>query len=237
MEKNYESLIFDYKKRQEMRNHPVFINIKEIWEKGLYDSPQKVGCLNYLLKQVHENKIENNPNAIVKLNEWIRFYFDSGKKRLNEPDTYQSKQYFGRTLEELYSLSLELQKDINSRGYNINEQAALNIVYIKIIDDTFNEYVRCFNTIFKLQNAYPEFTFVLTKPLESIEYGIDVLVKSGNSIISAIKVCRRPMIKIKEENEKSFKQKHDVFKMIYNVDTIFIYSSINGCIEGNLPTF
>lgn len=232
-----ESLIFDYNKRKQMRDHPVFIQIKDIWENGLYCTSQKTGCLNYLMKQVHENKTADNQNAIVKQAEWIQFYFDSGKKRKTEEETYQNKQYYGRTLEELYELALEFQKEVNNSGYNINEQAALNIVYIKVIDDTYNEYMRCFNVIFKLKKFYPEFTYVLAKPLEATEYGIDVIVKSGNQFISSLRILPRSAIKRKEEVEKSYKQQHEIFKMIYNIDTLFVYSSIEGYICGQIPSF
>lgn len=232
-----ESLIFNYEKRQAMRNHPAFFKIKDIWNNGLYDTAQKTGCLNYLMKQVHENKALENPNAIVKQYEWIQFYFDSGKKRKQLEQTYQTEKYYGRTLEELYDLALEFREEVNNAGLqiNINEQAALNIVYIKVIDDTFNEYMRCFNIIFKMKKVYPDFDFFISQPLESIEYGVDVIIKSGNTPVAALKILPRSEIKRKEEVESSFKQKHATFKMIYDIDTFFVYSSVQGYIQGELP--
>lgn len=232
-----ESLIFDYNKRKQMRDHPVFVQIKDIWQRGAYSASEKTGCLNYLMKQIHENKTIDNEDAIVKQMEWIQFYFDSGKKRKTEEETFQNKQYYGRTLEELYEIALELKRDVNNVGYNINEQAALNIVYIKVIDDTYNEYMRCFNVIFKLKNVYPEFTFSLAKPLEATEYGVDVIVKAGNKMISSLRILPILAIKRKDEEENKYKQQHEIFKMIYNIDTLFVYSSIEGNISGSLPSF
>jgi hypothetical protein len=228
MEKDLESMIFDYKKRQAMRNHPVFIEVKKQWD---FDS-KDTGNLDYLMKQVHENKVSEDENAIVKQYEWIKFYFSSGLKRKQEEETYQTQQYFGRTLEELYNLSLILLKKVNDSGFNINEQAALNIVYIKVIDDTYNEYMRCFNVIFQMQKQYPEFTFELMKPLESIEYGLDIFVKSANTPVCAIKVLSRSEI---DKDKSLYNQKHEVFKMIYAIDTYFIHSSVSGEITGELP--
>lgn len=238
MEKDLQSLIFNYKKRQAMRDHPIFQKIKDIWDDGLYCTSSKTGCLNYLMKQIHENKTIENSNAIVKQTEWIDFYFNSGKKRkIDNENTYQSTQYYGRTIEELYELALLFRDDVNKKGFNINEQAALNIVIIKVIDDTFNDYMRTCNIIFKLKNLYPEFSYEISKPLESVEYGIDIIIKAGNQLTSAIKTLPRSALKKKEEIELFYKPKHETFKMIYNIDTSIVYSSINGFIIGDIPSF
>lgn len=238
MEKDIQSLIFNYKKRQAMRNHPIFQKIKEIWDNSPYNDTSRTGCLNYLIKQIHENKVMDNPNAVVKQYEWIDFYFNSGKKRKQENEnTYQSNQYYGRTIEEIYEIAVLLKKDINEKGFNITEQAALNILIIKIIDDTFNDYMRICNIIFKLKKLYPEFSFEVAKPLESIEYAIDIMVKSGNQLISSIKTLPRSALKRKEEIENYYKQNHETFKMIYDVNTLIVYSSIEGFIVGDIPSF
>ena len=235
MNKDLESLLFDYNKRQEMKNHPIFIQIREIWEKEEFSSPQKIGNLNYLIKQLHENKSINNKEVIVQQKDWINFYFNSGKKRKTEAEVYQSNVYYGRTIEELYDIAMELQKVAIEKGFKINEQAAFNIVYIKIIDDTFSDYMRCYRVIFRMKERYPEISCEMAKPLESNEYGVDIIIKLQNKLIGAIKVFPRGAIKKKEEIEKNFTQKHYIFKSIYEIDTYFVYSSTSGYIAGDLP--
>jgi len=235
MEKNFDNLLFDYNKRQDMKQHPTFIKMKDIWDNNDFSSSERTGCLNYLIKQLHETKSINNPDAIIQQREWIDYYFNSGKKRKTEIEIYQSNIYYGRTMEELYDIAMELKDKATENGYTISEQAAFNIVYIKIIDDTFSDYMRCYRVIFRMKQYYPEFTYSIAKPLEANEYGIDVMMKLNNNLIGAIKVLSRSAIKKKDEIEKTFKQKHETFKMIYEVETYFVYSSVSGYIAGELP--
>lgn len=226
MDKYFKSLIFDYQKRRQMQEHPVFKRI------NITLTSEQTGNLIYLMRQIHENVVQKNPKSVVRLNDWINFYFSSGEKRKTVDNNYQSKQYYGRTEEELMEMSEQLMKNVNSKGNSINLQAAANIIYIEIIDKPYMEYMRCCNAIFRLKQINPNMEFELSKALDTTEYGVDILAKLNNKLVGAIKVVDKSNF-----NDKIYKQKHSVFSMIWGVNVEFLECSVNGNISGKIPSF
>lgn len=224
MEK-YMELIFDYQKRKKMQSHPVFMDIYQEYKL----EEEKYGNTKYLLRQAHENL---SGNGVVKLDDWIMYYFNSGQKRKSIGNTIQANKYCGRTEEELLSLSRQLLDDINNKKkHKITLQAAANIVFIKIIDEAYENYMRSCNVMFRLAQANTGIQFSLTSPLDAETYDVDIMAK-GVSGITGISV-----VPIDFTDISVYQQKHDIFKMIWGHDVLFIYADINGKTRHPIPVF
>ena len=99
--------------------------------------------------------------------------------------------------------------------------------HIKVIDETYWEYMRCFNVIFAMRKIYPDLTFYLAEPMEASEYDVDIKVKDWHKIIAGIKVSDI----LCESKGK------DIFHAIYSANIITIISPIQGEIKNPLPIF
>lgn len=225
-----KEMIYDYQKRKNMRQHPVF---KQIMSKYSF-SIEQTGNLKYLLRQAHENTTRTDVKAVVRLGDWINFYFSSGQKRKTVEDTFQSKQYYGRTEDELMFMAEEFFKKATMDGFNITMQAAANVIYINIIDLPYEDYMRCCNIVFQLRRRNPDMEFSLTSPLNIENYDVDVIAKRKD-FMSGITIL--PTEQYSTGVELSYAQKHEIFNMIYGCKVIFIYSEVNGKIVGNFPEF
>lgn len=226
----YRDMIYDYKKRQDMRQHSVF---KQIMSKYSLHNEQ-IGNSRYLLRQAHENITRDNKTAVVRLADWVQFYFMSGEKRKSIEDSYQARQYYGRTEEELESLSEDFYERLLNDGFQLTKQAAANIVYIMTIDYPYDDYMRCCNVVFQLRRKNQDMEFILTSPLDMENYGVDVMAKK-EKLVNGITIL--PDKYFGKGKESSFKQQHEIFNMIWECSVIFIYAAVNGKITGELPQF
>ena len=52
-----EKRMYPFEKREKMRSHPTYKEIEIPWENGLYLTTQKVGSVNYLIKEAHKKAI------------------------------------------------------------------------------------------------------------------------------------------------------------------------------------
>lgn len=236
------AMMFNYNKRKLMKEQPGFHRVKECWDNGMYTNSQKVGSLAFIMKKAHSEKIKENPNGVVQQTEWTNYYLESGKQRktiLDEGSNneYQTNQYYGRTLDELYELAMQFHKDLKENyKIEITEQAALNIVVIKVIDDTFFDYMRMMSVLFKLKARHQNAKLEIAEPLLANEYGIDIVSLDENGDIKeAIKIYPESAYKNKEEKIKEHKDKYSIFQSLYDVEIQYIFSSAQGFIKGDFP--
>jgi len=227
---NFFDMIFDYEKRRKMREHPIFKKASEMFPL----TGDNIGNSHYMLLQAHYNATRDNNLTVVKMGDWVKYYFASGKKRDLSDNSYQSKQYFGRTEDELMLLSEKFMAKANKEGFNIAIQGAANIIYIKAIDEPYDSYMRCCNIMFRLRTKHPDMNFQLTTPLDNESYSVDIMAKKGNA---AKGITVLPLDKFGADKETEYKQKHEIFKTIWGYDVLFIYSDINGKTAAPLPEF
>lgn len=218
--------IYPFERRRELVKHPSFSQVEEIWQE--LNTVENTGNLDYLLKQAISEK-----EGMLKLSDWISYYFDSGIKRSLGEKTPQDDIYCGRTLEELYELSKQLKEATCKKGLALHGKGALNIVYTEVIDRPFEQYVRVYRSIPILQNHYPAFVFEHASPYDSMNYAVDLIVKNNDVMVAAIQV--RPFEKINSEAKKEMqKEKHELFKMLYDVPVKDMAVDMKGVIR-NMP--
>lgn len=241
-----EKRMYPFEKREKMRSHPTYKEIEIPWEDGLYLTTQKVGSVNYLIKEAHKKAIIKGFDMLSRPN-WAKYYLNTGKIRLEKKeeqisdDYYKINKYYGRTLEDLLEIARNFHKDCTS-NYNIKMslQAALNIVYMKVVDDTYTDYLRDVNTILNLKQKLPQYNFELADGLTYDNNAIDVFVYLKENIVGGIQILPE---NIKKQNQKNPKikteteQKHDLFEMVYGIKPQIIYASSSGFIKGQLPEF
>lgn len=246
MSSEIEKYMFPFEKREQMRKHEIYKSLEEPWNNGLYSTSQKVGSLSYLIREAHQKIKAKGFDSLSRAN-WAKYYINTGKMRNSKKeeqsssDYYKLNQYYGRTLDDLLVIAKEFYKDCKE-NYNIkiSPVAALNVVYMKIVDDTYTSYQRDINTILNLKSKFKDYSFELTNGLDFDNYAVDIIVKKDDDIVGAIQVLpesakkhENKQINIKTETE----QKHELFEMVYGIKPQKLYSSSTGYIKGSLPEF
>ena len=241
-----EKYMYSYEKREKMRTHPTYEAIKEPWDNGLYSTAQKVGSLSYLIRDAHQ-KIQSRGFENLSRANWAKYYFNTGKMRLVKKeeqasdDYYKINKYYGRTLDDLLEIAKNFYKDCtNTYGIKMTPQAALNIVYMKVVDDTYTEYQRNINTILNLKSKLPEYTFELTDGLTYDNNAVDVIVSLKGEIVGGLQILPESAKKNEQKTTKmksEIDQKHDLFEMMYGVKPQKIYASSSGYMKNPIPDF
>lgn len=241
-----EKRMYPFEKREKMRNHPTYKEIEEPWENGLYLTTQKVGSVNYLIKEAHQKVIIKGFDMLSRPN-WAKYYLNTGKIRIEKKeeqisdDYYKINKYYGRTLEDLLEIARNFHKDcIENYNIKMSLQAALNVVYMKVVDDTYTDYLRDINTILNLKSKLSNYRFELADGLTYDNNAIDIFVYSNEDIIGGLQVLPENMKKQEQKNSKiktETDQKHDLFEMVYGIRPQIIYASSSGYIKSQLPEF
>ena len=220
-----EKRMYPFEKREKMRSHPTYKEIEIPWENGLYLTTQKVGSVNYLIKEAHKKAIIKGFDMLSRPN-WAKYYLNTGKTRLEKKEEQISDDYYNDC--------------VNNYNIKMSLQAALNIVYMKVVDDTYTDYLRDVNTILNLKQKLPQYNFELADGLNYDNNAIDVFVYLKENIVGGIQILPE---NIKKQNQKNPKikteteQKHDLFEMVYGIKPQIIYASSSGFIKGQLPEF
>lgn len=239
--------IYDYEKRQNMSKVPFFEKTLVVWEKGKYFTTNKVGDTSYIIRKAHERKEETEPGAILTIEEWEKHYFSTGAVRKElmlknkNANMYQYDQYYGRTMDEIVDIAKAFYFDLTeNNGLKLNQTAALNIVYIKIIDDAYRDYMRSINIIKKFQMQYPSHKFYLSDALTKVEQAVDIEVINPNgSLIRAFQTLPESFASNSEkiiQRREQFNQQHEAYEDINQVHVDYIYASSTGYIKGQLPS-
>lgn len=241
-----EKRMYPFEKREKMRNHPTYKEIEEPWENGLYLTTQKVGSVNYLIKEAHQKVIIKGFDMLSRPN-WAKYYLNTGKIRIEKKeeqisdDYYKINKYYGRTLEDLLEIARNFHKDcVENYNIKMSLQAALNVVYMKVVDDTYTDYLRDINTILNLKSKLSNYRFELADGLTYDNNAIDIFVYSNEDIIGGLQVLPENMKKQEQKNSKiktETDQKHDLFEMVYGIRPQIIYASSSGYIKSQLPEF
>lgn len=237
--------MFNYNKRLQMKQVPLYKKIQMIWTFENYSNHQLVGDTFYLLHQEHKrintNTTSNNP-IILQRPEWGNVYLNSGKKRIemNEKrinSEYQNNEYFGRTLDDLRNIAEQFSNMLrNKYNININISTAINIVYIFIVDLSYLSYLRELNVMNNLNSKNPTLTYSLSDPLMCVEQGIDIIATDNTGqIVNAYKVlpesAKYKQNDIMKKTIETISQKNAMFEMIFGIKPEFLYASINGFIK------
>lgn len=248
MAKEITRLIYTPENRQKMRKHPSYKNFEAVWEKEDFGKEENVGALGYLIKDIHERMKKNN-NQMLTRKEWGEAYLKSGEERENAikanpynaiPSAlYKLNIYKGRTLENLYELSQNYGKAcIKKYGLNLSSQAAFNIVFIKVFDETYESYQRQMNAILNLKSKEPQLTFILANALSFEHNAVDIFAYDNkNNLVGAFQVIPNNA-EIKDESMSESGQKHDFFESIYGIHPQILRTTTSGIInEEDFPRF
>lgn len=241
--------IYNYEKRVEMRKHPMFIKLSEEIDKGNYLTTEKIGCIPFIIREALEKIQKNDKNAKMSIYQWEEYYLDSGKRRSDNIQksrgrvTYQHNEYYGRTLDDILAITKEFYLAFKDK-YSFNQQAALNTIYIKVIDESYDEYKRLINTKETLERVNPNFIFKISDALTKKEQAVDMFVhqRSMGDIVGAIQILPESYygFELDSEREKEFelfKQQHEIFELTYDIVPELVYAAVTGQIKGSIPKY
>ena len=181
MPNSIDRYIYNYEKRLEMRKHPLFIKISEEISNSNFLTTEKIGCISFIIREALEKNSKNNKNQLMSIYDWESYYLNSGKHRAELIQknrgrvTYQNNEYYGRTIDDILNMSKDLYLTYKDK-YNFNQQASLNIIYIKVIDESYDEYKRLINTINLISNINPNHYFEISDALTNKEQAVDLFV-------------------------------------------------------------
>lgn len=248
MAKEITKLVYSPENRQKMKKHPSYEKFSEVWEKENFGSEENVGALGYLIKDIHE-KVIKEPTQMLTRKEWGTKYLESGVERENAINAnpfnnvpsalYKLNIYKGRTLKNIFDLSQEFgKKCVTQYGLNLSSQAAFNIAFIKIFDDTYEMYQRQMNVILNLKSKNPQINFVLANALSFEHSAVDIFgYDKNNNLVGAYQIV--PIDEeIKDERMTENGQKHEFFENVYGIKPQILRATTSGIIKKeDIPLF
>lgn len=248
MPTSIDKYIFDYDKRTRMRQNPLFKRLSIEVDDKKYLTPEAIGYISYIIRDCLEKLKKENSTLEMSIYEWEKYYLESGKRRIEIIQknrgrvTYQHNEYYGRNLDDISKIAQQFYNDYKTQ-YKFNPQAALNIIYIKVIDESYDEYLRLINTIRNLKNNNPGFIFEISDPLTNKEQAIDTFVyNKDKDLVGAIKILPEYYYGFeidgsREEEKEILRQQHEIFEMTYDIIPDFVYAESSGRIQGNIPKY
>lgn len=236
--------MYPFETREKMKSQEKFRELDIPWHKGNYKTYENFGNLDYLIRLEHEKAVKalNNKNIIIKRADWGKLYEMSGAERKTKlaessvKDTYKLNTYYGRTLDDIAVVAKAFKNDCSENyGINISLQAALNYVYIKVVDETYSNYQRVLNTVLNLATKYPNYQLELTEAIICDNNDVDVFVYKDGEVIGGLQILPYKAGEPDEETMET-QQKHSLFEMVYGVQPLKIFSNTSGFIKSPLPS-
>lgn len=220
MKKN--KFLYPEQQRLNLMTCESYEKVSKIWNSCNISSEQNTGSLPYLVKTA-ARKMSTSMSYL----EWEKYYLESGEKRKEEiealsKNTYQCNQYCGRTMDDILVIAKDFYERVReTSGINLGKQTALNVVYCKLVDEPYMLYRRQVALLNKMNGEQNEIHYELAEPLVSTENAVDIIgYNSDGDIVAAYQVISR---KTPDEIKNGFKEKHSLFKLLYDVEVEFLF--------------
>lgn len=239
----FDSYIYGQEKRHAMCMSPVFEKAEDmIYRENILPSGKTGDCI-FMLRKLAEGSSE-----IPSFLQWEDLYFSSGKHRLEllkkngKRPTYQLEEYYGRTQEELFNLSMDTYSEIRTK-IPMTPQAWLNVIYIMVIDKPYRELMRIVNTTKNLVSLYNgKYEFDLADPITVREQGTDLFLYSVSTkeLEGGIKILpgrwkQKLLSPDFQSTRTELEEKHELFRQTYDTKVFLVFSETDGRIVSRPP--
>lgn len=216
-------MIYKRDKRLCLKATSEFRNTNKIWNDYGFNQRESIGSTMFLIRQ-------RKPKTFI---EWAKYYFDTGEKRLqllknknlSVHDRKNIDYYNGRIGRELADISAQFAKVAN-----ISYEMALNYVCIRVLDETWDGYLReqsGYTAIRKECFNYKNLRVVESPNYIDLTYAVDFEIKYNGKPILGIQVKPPTFESSKLEGvADSWSQnieKHIKYKQTFKADTMFLY--------------
>lgn len=185
--------MMSYAKRAKARNTVTYSKLKDIWTNSPLNTDINYGNTGYLIRECIANLKEKNLSS-MKRAEWAQYYLTSGQMRKkNSPASTLGNSediYYGRTLEDLYSISESFFKEVKEKapGMKIDVNQILNFIYSEIVDNAYRTFVFISKINITLKEKYPMYSFKVSAPYDYLNNGIDILISKDGIESGAIRL-------------------------------------------------
>ena len=212
--------------RLRLKSTKEFRDTNKIWNDKGFNQRESIGSTMFLIRQ-------RKPKTFM---EWAQYYFQTGERRLQllqnkKLSAYERKNidyYNGRIGRELATISYQFAK-----AANISYEMALNYVCIRVLDETWDGYLReqsGYTAIKKECSKYKNFTVTEAPNFIDLTYAVDFEIKYNGKPVLGIQV-KPPTFEsskldgVADSWEQNL-EKHIKYKQKFKADTMFLY--ING---------
>lgn len=216
-------MIYKRDKRLGLKTTKEFRDTNKIWNDKGFNQRESIGSTMFLIRQRKPKTFE----------EWTNYYFETGAKRLNflknnKISVYQKKNidyYNGRTGPELNNIAKNF-----ATVAGISYQLALNYVCIRVLDETWEGYLReqsGYTAIRKECSKYNNIKVIEASNFIDLTYAVDFEIKYNGKPILGIQV-KPPTFEsskldgVADSREQNL-EKHNKYKQKFKADTMFLY--------------
>lgn len=223
-------MLYNKRKREELRNSLVFKMTNKIWNDCRLNNTNNIGCLMFLIKDGECNTFE----------EWEKHYFASGELRSkllqsksNNINTKKLNCEYGRTHDELLEISKILQANTN-----LDLKTAYNFVYIRVIDETWIGYdreLKAFQDIerYLSKNYNSIYSIKNVDYYTDVHYAIDFEIYKDNKLIVGIQLksvyYKKDSSSILAETKSFNNIKNEKYYKLFKVPVMYLYTK-----DGNI---
>ncbi|MFF2531368.1 MjaI family restriction endonuclease [Brevibacillus sp. NPDC058079] len=208
-----------------------FRSTNAMWNAMKMNSPMSVGYVTNLIES----------RSFSAKEEWRDYYYESGRERLilieKNGSTKDLHLNYGRTEEELKKLGEKMYAELEKRGnlLGITLAECVYMVKYRVMGETWNGVVmREKNTIQKLENFFPTFSFCKVDGAIDYKYAIDYEVFHGSILVCALQI--KPLSYEKGSSPEILKAKfgnkakNELYEKEKGVPVFYVYSKIDGAV-------
>lgn len=228
--------MLSYAKRAKSRTTVTYSKLKDLWNKSELNSVENFGNTGYLIRECIENLKSKNVTSIKRA-DWAQYYLKSGqlrKKNASSMPGISNNVYYGRTLDDLYSLGekflVEVKESLSE--LKVDEKVILNFIYSEIVDNAFRVYVLISKINIELKEKHPNFTFEISGPHDFLNNGIDILTYKNGIEAGAIKLL--PNNKTEDSLSDLERQKHKLFSECNFMPVMYLTLDYSGELVGDI---
>lgn len=206
-----EKLLYPFNQRVILAQQ--FNYIFKIWKDNNFINTDKLGDINYLLKDAYHKN-----NCTINKTQWENYYFNSGNIRKNkiidgDKNIFNLNNYFGRTKDDLLDLSQEFKQILIKLNIQLSDEVIFSLIYYYIVDVSFiilSFDIKCLsflNSMYNQQNIY----YKLTDGITSTTYSIDIIGYKNDIEFIAFRCKLNGNIpKIEKEKNEIYTQLNDI---------------------------
>lgn len=237
----------NYDLAEGIRRSKLFKMTNSIWNKNNFNHTIRIGHLMYLYKESGCSSpkdfevwyLGNGEERIKRIYQLSKdkqenlLNFNTSRKYLSLEEIDINK-LMGRTTKELETLIKDFKLIIIKENIEIDLKTVEEFVYIRLFYETHLGFVRERETINRLKNLFPHFTFKETCANDDIKYSIDVEVLSEDKLICGLQI---KSVKYQQHNEGIMKEvkcynakKHEKYHKKTNCCIFYVYSRATGFI-------
>lgn len=214
-----QKLFYPIPKRNIVRKSRALNDTNNVWNEFNLGSRKAIGCMASVFFEAQSEYERNGGTGVIPFEYFENYYLYSGRQRKIMVDRGEKSRFhynydYGRTLSDLYELSVEFEKHLKNAGFDISFEDIFNYVYIRTLDESYIGFYREYKVVNELRNRIGGYEFAHADAKMDVNYSIDIAVYRNKVLVMGYQVkTRQYMISEKDYtldakryNERNFER-------------------------------